>query len=183
MEINNLISNLKKCDNETYFHSLKVADFVMKLIENEPFNNHEQKLIYEAALLHDIGKINIDKNILFKESSFTQIEFEEMKKHSLYGYEIILSNLNDEKIARIVLEHHERCDGSGYPYHKSSNEILIESKIIAIADSYDAMKSKRRYKESLSDKEIIKIFSEDKNKYDQYFLEKMLKIINCNKSL
>lgn len=170
-----LLDILKQYDTETSLHSLRVADITLKLIKNESFTIEDKRKIYYAALLHDIGKLKVRSDVLFKESFYTESDYNEMKKHSKYGYEIILKELNDEKIARIVLEHHEREDGSGYPYNKKNFDILIESKIIAIADSYDAMKSKRRYKRELRLDEIQNEFLTKKEQYDKYYLEKLLK--------
>lgn len=171
-----LLYKLKEYDKETYLHSLRVAKLTLKLIENELFDKEEREKIYWAALLHDIGKMNIKREVLFTKSIFTEAEFNEMKKHARYGHDIIISEIGDEKIARIVLEHHERNDGSGYPEHKEKGNILTESKIIAIADSYDAMSSKRRYKESLGLDKILNEFQSIKNQYDDYYLKKLFKL-------
>lgn len=103
-----------------------------------------------GALLHDIGKTKISEQILSKRAKLMVDEFEEVKKHPIYGY-YMLQNIPqlDPAISRIVLEHHERCNGSGYPNNLRSEEIGKLSKIVAVADIYDALTSDRVYKKKV----------------------------------
>jgi len=106
-----------------------------------------------AGLLHDIGKIGIDENLLNKSGKLTSAEWEDMQRHPEIGYHILSSVNEFAAIAEYVLCHHERIDGKGYPRNLMESEIPLQSKIISIADSYDAMTSERAYKSTLSKEE------------------------------
>jgi HD-GYP domain-containing protein (c-di-GMP phosphodiesterase class II) len=107
-----------------------------------------------GAVLHDIGKMKIPKNILNKTSRLTEEEFEIMKKHSLLGYDLVkdLSYVSD-RAKKIVLQHHERVDGSGYPYSLDGTKISRFAKITALSDVYDAVVSDRVYRKGISGSE------------------------------
>lgn len=116
---------------------------------------NEIKELGISGLLHDIGKIAIDENIFNKSGKLTEEEWEEVKRHPEIGYRI-LSTLNDtSEIAGYVLAHHEKWNGTGYPKGLKGEEIPIQSRIIAIADSYEAMRSERNYCNALSDEDAI----------------------------
>ena len=115
------------------------------------------KDIIKAAPMHDLGKITVDDQILRKPGRFTPEEFEAMKTHAAEGARIvgqILEGTEDKEFARIAVNvahyHHERWDGSGYPCKLKGEEIPLEARIMAIADVYDALVSKRVYKEKMS---------------------------------
>lgn len=127
-------------------HTLRVGRYALELCKLLNINKEESKEIYLGALFHDIGKTRIPNKILSKPGKLNEKEFEIMKKHSEYGVEILEDFLN-ENILEIVLSHHERCDKSGYPKGIIPN---TGSKIIGIADSYDAMISNRVYKKNKS---------------------------------
>lgn len=99
-----------------------------------------------AALLHDLGKIVIPASILSKPSKLTELEFKMLKEHSKLGYDILKDIDFGYPIAEIILQHHERIDGSGYPYGIKGSDIVLEAKIIAIADTVEAMSSHRPYR-------------------------------------
>lgn len=106
-----------------------------------------------AALLHDIGKIKIPNEVLNKKGHLTNEEMDIMKKHVIYGAEMVQNIGYDGYIINAVLSHHERPDGKGYPEGLCSEDIPLLSKIIAVADSYDAMTSRRIYRENVLSKE------------------------------
>lgn len=108
-----------------------------------------------AGLFHDIGKIGIDKNILNKPGKLTDIEMRNMERHPEIGYHILKSINEFSSIAEFVLCHHERIDGKGYPRNLNGDDVPIQSKIISIADSFDAMTSERSYKNKLNTNEAI----------------------------
>ncbi len=130
-----------------YAHSLDVC--IYSLITGKALNLEHNRLMTlgMGALLHDVGKAKIPEAILFKPDSLTPQEYEISKKHAQHSYDI-LSRIPMFKrdIAQIALQHHERCDGSGYPQHLKANEIHPLAKIVAIADIYDALTSDRVYK-------------------------------------
>ena len=107
-----------------------------------------------AALFHDIGKIFVPDEILNKPDRLSDDEFSYIKKHSTDS-QILLKDKFEERVGKIVEQHHERLDGSGYPNGLKGDEILIEAKIISVSDSYDAMTSDRAYKKAMSPKAAI----------------------------
>ena len=128
--------------------------------------------------MHDLGKIAVDDAILRKPGKFTPEEFEQMKKHAAEGariVSIVLESIDDEKFKKIAENvahyHHERVDGSGYPEGLKGNEIPMEAKIMAIADVYDALVSKRVYKDKMSFEQADKIIMEGMGKQFDKILE------------
>jgi putative two-component system response regulator len=101
-----------------------------------------------AALIHDLGKVCIPAEILSKPGNFSELEYTMVKGHSLLGYEILKDIEFPQPVAEYVLQHHERLDGSGYPNQKKGDEIFLEARIIAVADTVDAMSSHRPYRPS-----------------------------------
>ena len=137
---------------------------------SETVNNWDINILLQSAQLHDIGKIGISDQILKKPGPLTKEEFDEMKKHSLIGFNIIerieknsgeSELLNYAKI--FALNHHEKWDGSGYPNGLKGNNIPLEGRIMAIIDVYDALVSERPYKKAFTHEEAVKIISEGKN--------------------
>lgn len=111
-----------------------------------------------AGLLHDIGKIGIDENLLTKQGKLTKAEWNDMKRHPEIGYHILRSVNEFAPIAKYVLHHHERIDGNGYPRQLKNEEIPLQSRIICIADAFDAMTSHRPYRDDISLSEVIAEF-------------------------
>ena len=160
-------------DNSTGGHIRRTSDIVRILIEEMTRKNELQlsaefcKDIIKAAPMHDLGKIAVDDQILRKPGRFTDEEYEIMKKHSAEGAKIIAQILKDsddlhfKQIAENVAHyHHEKYDGSGYPEGLKGEDIPLEARIMAIADVYDALVSKRVYKESMSFEDANKIMTE-----------------------
>jgi len=136
-------------------HSKRVGEFCGALAIKMHFNNEDINKIRLAGLMHDIGKIAIDEGILNKVGELTQIEFNEIKRHSEIGYRILSSVYEFSEIANFVLEHHERWDGQGYPKGLKGNQISIQGRMICVADAYDAMTRERTYKKKLNMMEAI----------------------------
>lgn len=149
-----LILTAEAKDPYTHGHSNRVAEYSLEITKALKLSEAEQKLIERAAILHDLGKIGIDDNILKKESRLTDEEWSVMKEHPAKGVKILkpLKFLSKEK--KIILYHHERPDGKGYPAGLEGDVIPLGSQIIAVADTFDAMNSSRSYRKALS-KEII----------------------------
>lgn len=127
------------------------------------------KLIYQAAPLHDISKVAIPDNILLKPGNLTQEEFDIIKKHSLLGCEMIeksereLATNSFLKLAKeIAVTHHEKWDGTGYPYGLKGDEIPISGRLMAIADVYDALVTKRIYKPAFTHERAMQIIEEER---------------------
>ncbi|MFZ5351742.1 MAG: HD-GYP domain-containing protein [Bacillota bacterium] len=141
------LQDLKTTDNYTFNHSANVC--VLSVITGISMGYDKERLrqLGLGALLHDIGKVKIPQEILNKPASLTPEEFEEIKKHSSYGYEILKRSMDLSTYASYVaLTHHERYNGSGYPLGLRGEEIHEFSRIVAVADVYDALTSDRVYK-------------------------------------
>lgn len=152
---------------ETYHHVQRVTDFTCRLAQLSGINQPEAKLLKDAASLHDIGKLGIKDNILYKDGVLTKKEFKEMQKHAQVGANMLKqSSLPLFKVATIVAEqHHEKYDGTGYPNRLKGEEIHIYGRIVAIADVFDALSFKRSYKESWSTEEVLVYFKEMRGKH------------------
>jgi HD-GYP domain-containing protein (c-di-GMP phosphodiesterase class II) len=107
------------------------------------------KHLEQAAVLHDIGKIGIDVDLLHKEGALSGNEVEILQQHPLIGVRILQPIGFLQGAREIIEQHHERFDGKGYPYGRSGEELLLEARILAVADAYDAMTSDRPYRQSL----------------------------------
>jgi len=137
-------------DEYTRGHSENVANLSKALAEYVDLSAEAVDTTYWAALVHDIGKILIPSRILNKKGALTDDEYKEMKHHPYYGYKALRTSELTEDISKIILCHHERYDGLGYPNQIAGEDIPIESRILTIADAYDAMTSKRSYKNALT---------------------------------
>jgi len=142
-------------DSYTTGHSKGVAEIAKALAEKMNCSKEEIGEIYWAGILHDIGKILIPKNILDKPGKLTEEEFEEIKKHPYYGYATLKKSKKLKNIAVYILHHHERWNGKGYPDKLKENEIPLPSRILCIADSWDAMRTNRSYRNKLSKEEAL----------------------------
>jgi putative nucleotidyltransferase with HDIG domain len=174
--LNTMVATLEAKDLYTYNHSTRVAEMAYVLGELLGMSKVELELMYIAGDLHDIGKIGIPDMILNKPERLESDEWRMMKRHSNIGYSILSKAIYFEEVSKIVLHHHERWDGKGYPDGLKENQIPLESRILAVCDSVDAMKSDRPYRRSISD-EICKDEIR-KNKgimYDSDIAECMLK--------
>lgn len=151
------IIDLKSYDNYTYYHSVNVGVLSMVMGVALDMNRDELYKLGLGALLHDIGKVFIDRKIINKTDSLTPEEFEEIKKHPVLGYEHLNNaNLNFPASSLIgILQHHERMDGSGYPDGLSGEEINKFSRIIAISDVFDAMTTERPYRPGMMPSEVM----------------------------
>lgn len=148
----------------------KLCELIGNAMRLSPDTVRELKM---AGLLHDIGKIGIDENVLNKRGKLSELEWSDMKRHPEIGYHILRSVNEFAPIAKYVLHHHERIDGNGYPRQLKDEEIPMQSKIISIADAYDAMTSHRPYREDLSLSEVV---AEFKNNAGSQFDSEILKI-------
>jgi diguanylate cyclase len=133
-----------------------------------------------SGLFHDIGKIAIQDQVINKSGPLTDKEWADIMKHPEVGYWIISSSHDISEVAKFVLYHHERYDGSGYPKKLIGEEIPLLSRIISVADSYDAMTNERSYKETLDqDMAIIELINNKGKQFDpeivDVFIEKVLK--------
>jgi len=143
--------NLSSYDNYTYIHSINVSVFSVITGIALGLTDEQLRNLSRAALLHDIGKTCISKEILNKPDALTEEEFEEVKKHPQYGYNLLQTNNEIASVVRnAVYSHHENEDGSGYPRGLTSEKIHLFAKIIHVADVYDALTARRIYKNPLN---------------------------------
>ncbi len=145
-----LVSALEMRDLYTKGHSDRVAQIASDIAYKMGITGSRLDKIHIAGHLHDIGKIGIPDTILNKVGKLTFSEYEQMKKHSELGYEILIKSEALADIALIVKHHHEAYDGSGYPDGLKGEEIPFESRILAISDTIDAMTSQRLYRQKVS---------------------------------
>lgn len=136
-------------DSYTYGRSQRVTENSLKVARHLDFSDYELTKLEIAGLLHDIGMIGVPEHILQKPDDLTKEEFEVIKNHVSYGVKIISNIKQLEPIVNIISNHHERFDGKGYPNGTIGEEIPISAKIIAVADAYDGMVSKRAYRNEL----------------------------------
>lgn len=135
-------------DPETGSHILRMANYSRLIAQALGLGEDERQLIFEAAPMHDVGKVAIPDLILLKPGKLTTEEFELMKRHALIGHEILRDSSSPklQAAAVIALSHHERLDGSGYPDGLSGDDIPLHGRIVAVADVFDALTSERPYK-------------------------------------
>jgi putative nucleotidyltransferase with HDIG domain len=149
-------------DTYTQGHSMRVSEYAVELGKRVRLSNKRLENLRMAAILHDIGKIGIEENILNKSGVLTEEEFDKIKQHPENGVKIIQDISFLKNVSDIILNHHEKMDGTGYPNGKKQGEISIEAAILSIADVYDALTSDRPYRQALSKEEAIAIIEEGK---------------------
>ncbi|MGI6776730.1 MAG: HD-GYP domain-containing protein [Acetivibrionales bacterium] len=141
------LNGIRDMDNYTFMHSVDVCIFSVIIGKNMQLQKQELLDLATASLLHDIGKCKIPPEILFKPKQLTEEEFEIVKLHTLYGYEILTKTDGiNERIACTAYQHHEKWDGTGYPCSLKGLEIDLFARIVSVADIYDAITSERIYK-------------------------------------
>jgi HD-GYP domain-containing protein (c-di-GMP phosphodiesterase class II) len=151
-----LISLIDLRDRYTGGHSFRVANYSRQIAIHLRLPQDETEEVVLAASLHDIGKIGVPDCVLLKESSLTDEEFGWIRMHPEWGWTAI-RNVDDFRSASlVVLHHHERLDGRGYPGNLRGSEIPLGSRIIAVADSYDALTTDRPYRKGRSPEEAVK---------------------------
>jgi diguanylate cyclase len=143
--VNLIINTLYAKNHREMLHSQRVSELAAAVATSMGFSPDDINQIKTAGLLHDIGKIGVEDQILNKKGRLTNKEWEEIRKHSEIGYRILSSVPEFSELANFVLEHQERWDGKGYPRGLKGEEISTEARIIAIADSFDAMTGERTY--------------------------------------
>ena len=174
-----LSNAIEASDEYTKGHCARVSELSIKLAIKAGLNDAQLRNIEYASLLHDIGKIGISKSVLNKETKLTDEEHEQIKRHPEIGYFILNGVDYLREVSQITLQHHEWYDGTGYPKGLAKDDILIEARIISIADAYDSMTSSRPYRKTPLSKEVaIKILEDGKNtQFDPKLVDLFLEII------
>ncbi len=172
-----LVSTIEAKDCYTRGHSERVTDIAVSIAKELGFPEHEQELIRYACQLHDIGKIGIRDHILNKLGALEQDEWDEIKHHPTTGADIVKSLGFLEKGILFIKHHHERYDGNGYPEGLKMEDIPLGARIIAVADSFDAMTSDRAYRKAKSVDEAILELKENAGKqFDPQVVEAFLRV-------
>ncbi|MDX1808248.1 MAG: HD domain-containing protein [Sulfurospirillaceae bacterium] len=155
-----LADMMERRDTYTAGHSRRVASYATKIAQTMELSKDKIDLLFRAAMLHDIGKIEIPDAILLKPEKLSNEEYELIKSHSIFGAQL-LSHGPFNELSKIVLYHHERYDGKGYPEGLQGDKIPILSQIIAVADTFDAITTSRAYKIALSKEETFEILRQE----------------------
>lgn len=173
------VNIIKTVDEYTYAHCLNVGMLAVLMGRWLKLREEQIQDLFLAGILHDVGKYKVNPKIINKRGPLNIIEYAMVKKHVIYGYDLIkdMNNLS-EGVKQGVLCHHERIDGTGYPRELSDKEIHLFGKVIAIADMYDAMISERVYKQRQTPFEVMdEMLKEGINKLDTAILLTFLKNI------
>ncbi|MEA4902189.1 HD-GYP domain-containing protein [Desulfitobacterium sp.] len=152
LALDNLLYERNKGDEQ---HCYRVCVLCQRMGKVLGLSDRKVMDLKSVGLLHDIGKIGIDEQVLNKQGELSEEEWREIKRHPQIGYRIISKFNNMEGIAVNILAHHERWDGQGYPKGLKGEEIPLYARISAVADTYDAMTHDRSYRKALSKKEAI----------------------------
>lgn len=150
MKMQSLSQLLEQRDSYTYGHAQRVAKYSVEIAKRLGKSQEFIDELKTSALCHDLGKILMPDEVLFKHGSLTEEEFDHIRKHPIYSYNMVSEIIGKESVANIVRSHHERWDGSGYPDGLSGTNIPEASRILAIADVLDAMTTLRPYRNALS---------------------------------
>ncbi len=176
--IKTLISVINSKDRYTFGHSERVVQYSMKIAEALGLSDEVKKTIKVGAYLHDIGKIEIDRELLNKEGILDVEQHEVLKQHSSWGAQIVSSVKSLSHVVPVILHHHEKYNGEGYPLGLKGDEIPLEARILKVADSFDAMTTSRPYQpiKSFVDAraELIKCANQD---FDPVLVEIFLEIL------
>jgi len=169
-------------DSYTAAHQQHVAVISVEIAKQLGFSHDRLKWLYIAALLHDVGKVSVPSEILSKPTKLNHFEMELVKMHAETGYQILKDIPFPMKIAEIIRQHHERLDGSGYPYGLKGDEILLEARILAVADVLDAITNHRPYRPALGLEVALDELKKNRGKlYDPQVVDACLKAIEKGK--
>lgn len=166
-------------DKYTQGHSQRVAEYARRIAQRSGLDSQRQREIFCIALLHDIGKIGVPNAILNKTSRLTDEEYDVIKSHTTIGANILKSIMEFPKLSMGARSHHERWDGRGYPDGLLETEIPKEARIIAVADAYDAMTSKRSYRDVMAQERVRREIERGRGtQFDPQFADVMLDMMD-----
>jgi len=166
-DLMDIVKKFEEKDVYTKDHSSRLQYYCLKIARKLKISKDNLENIALSAYFHDLGKINVPDYILNKPGKLAEEEFEKIKKHPEDGFNMVKATML-RPVAEIIKQHHERLDGSGYPLGLKGKEILIEARIIAVVDSYDAMTSDRSYRKAVTPKDAMDdLWSLSGTKYDE----------------
>jgi putative nucleotidyltransferase with HDIG domain len=172
------LARLKTADDYTYMHSVAVCALMVALAKKLGLDEGQTRLCGMAGLLHDMGKVAIPMDVLNKPGKLTDSEFDIVRMHPVEGYKILsASNGVDAVALDVVLHHHEKIDGSGYPEKLHASDISLHAKMGAVCDVYDAITSNRPYKSGWDPAESLRRMAEWKGSFDQKVFQAFVKSI------
>jgi putative nucleotidyltransferase with HDIG domain len=158
LHLMNTLQLLREYDDTMYIHSISVALIAHTIASQQDMLEEDLRSLIYACAFHDIGKAQIPPEILYKPGRLTDEEYETVKEHAKNGFDIMVKAHFPLEIRMAALMHHERCDGSGYPFGHTAEQIPLFAKIIAIADVYDAMTARRSYRKEICSFDVIEEF-------------------------
>jgi HD-GYP domain-containing protein (c-di-GMP phosphodiesterase class II) len=168
-------------DPYTSGHQVRVADLASAIAKQMGLSDMEQQVIHLAGVVHDLGKIRVPAEILSKPGRLNEIEYSLIKMHPQAGYDILKGIDFSWPIAQMVLQHHERMDGSGYPQGLKGDEILMGARILCVADVVEAMSSHRPYRPGLGDEAALaEIVSGRGTKFDTQVVDACVALFKEN---
>lgn len=177
-----LLQNVEDSDY-TKQHSLRVGRLVKQMCMEFGYDIHKSNIITRAAYFHDVGKIKLSKKVLFKVGNLDDEDFEEMKQHPIYSKDILIS-IGLEEEAKIAAGHHERLDGSGYPFGIKGDDISIETRILSVADVFDAITADRPYRKGHTTKDtLLYLYSVSDNHYDLNVVKLLHRVLEKQRKL
>ena len=165
-------------DRETYWHSQRVADIALAIAGEMDLSVEEVDTLSMAARLHDLGKIGMSNSLLFKPGRFDSEEWAEFQRHPIIGSQLIKSFRLFSDVQELILHHHERYDGAGYPSKLAKNDIPLGARILNVADSFDAMTTQRAYNHSRSlDEAKTELLSNKGTQFDPQIADTLVRLI------
>lgn len=171
-----MLQDVYAADDGTFVHSLNVALICYVFAGWLGFSKAEQRTATLCGLFHDVGKVSISESIIKKPGKLSDDEREEMKKHTINGYNLLVaSGETDVHVCNAALMHHERMDGSGYPYGLKGAQIDKFARVVAIADVYDALTAERTYRSALRVDKVLTTLQEERAGYDEEYLRVFLR--------
>jgi len=179
--ISSLANAIEAKDKYTEGHNERVSCYAVALARAVGLSEPEQEIVRMAGVLHDIGKIGVPDNVLNKKGPLNEDEFDRILSHPQKGEKILKPLRSLSGVRDVVLHHHERYDGKGYPQGLKGEQIPIYARIVAIADSFDAMTTTRSYRKALSKEDALRELQDKAGvMWDPYLVQKFVELVQNN---